>query len=79
MKATITVTLDQGVLSYAANVGASDAIAILETAKHAIVRTALGTIGGRPPEEPNAPISGGRRAPGLEVRRVDAGSPAVNR
>jgi hypothetical protein len=71
MKAVVTVTLDNGVLSYVANVGANDAIAILETAKFAVIRGALGGEPGRPPGEPAAPVSGGRRAPGLAVRRVD--------
>lgn len=78
MKATLTINLDNGVLNYAANVGANDAIAMLETAKYAILRNVLGGVG-RPPEEPAGPVSGGRRAPGLEVRRVDSVNPAVGR
>lgn len=73
MKAQITVTLDNGVLQYAANVGSADAIAMLETAKVAIIRGTLLGEPGRPPQEPSAPVSGGRRAPGLAVRRVDLG------
>ena len=77
MKATITITLDNGVLTYAANVGVNDTVTILEAVKHKLISQALGGIG-RPPE-PGAPADGGSRAPGLQVRRVDASYPAVNR
>ena len=71
MKTRITITLDNGVLNYDATCDATGAIAILESVKHAIVSQSLGGVG-RPPE-PGASLSGGRRAPGLEVRRVDVG------
>jgi len=77
VKATITITLDNGVLSYAANVGVNDTVTILEAVKHKLISQALGGIG-RPPE-PGAAAGGGSRAPGLEVRRVDSGYPAVDR
>jgi len=77
MKTTITITLDQGILNYAANCDAAGAIAILESVKHKIISQSLGGVG-RPPE-PGAPVDGGSRAPGLQVRRVDSGHPAVGR
>ena len=71
MKTTITITLENGVLSYAANCDAAGAIAILESVKHKIVSQSLGGVG-RPPE-PGASIDSGSRAPGLAVRRIDPG------
>ncbi len=65
----ITVLLENGVLSFAANVGNAEAIGILEAAKAAIIRQAMGGVG-RPPSEPEAPASGGVRAPGLAVRKI---------
>ena len=69
LKTVITVTLDNGVLSYAATCDPTGAIALLESVKHALVSQALGGVG-RPPD-PHAPADGGRRAPGLVVRRVE--------
>ena len=77
MRTTITITLENGVLSYVANCDATGAIALLESVKHKIVSQALGGVG-RPPE-PGAPVDSGSRAPGLEVRRVDSGRSALGR
>ena len=72
MKAFVTVTLDNGSLSWAANVANSEAIAILEAGKYAILSQAMGVgSAGRPPEEPQGPAGGGRRALGLQPRQVD--------
>lgn len=68
----IHITLKGGQLTYVANVGNTELIAILETCKHMAIRQALGGGGaGRPLGEPTGPASGGARSPGLAVRRAD--------
>lgn len=69
MKAQIVITMDNGSLSYASNLGNAETIGILQAAQHAILRQAFGGVG-RPPSEPEAPASGGVRAPGLGVRKL---------
>lgn len=71
-KAEIHVVLEHGVLSYVANLNNAEAIGLLECVKASIVRQALGGGPGAP-KEPGAPASGGVRAAGLQVRRVDSG------
>ena len=75
MKTSIVITLQNGVLSYEANTGVNDTIALLEAVKHKLVSQALGGVG-RPPEA-SGEVSGGSRAPGLEIRRVDSRRPAL--
>jgi len=70
MKTTVQITLDNGVLSYAATCDVAGTIAVLEHVKHAIISQSLGGVG-RPPES-GAAVDGGRRAPGLTVRHVDS-------
>jgi len=70
MKTSISITLENGVLTYAATCDPTGAIALLEAVKHKIVSQSLGGVG-RPPE-PSAPLDGGSRAPGLQVRRADS-------
>ncbi len=70
MKTLITIQLENGVMSYAANCSNTELIALLESAKHMAIRQALGGgSAGRPPE-PGQPARAGMRAPGLEVRRI---------
>ncbi len=69
MRIQIVVTHDNGVISYTSNADNSSTIALLEAAKYAILRQAMGGLG-RPPSEPEAPASGGVRAPGLSVRKL---------
>lgn len=79
MKAQVTIVFENGSMTYVANVGNTELIAMLEVAKAMAIRQALGGVGQAVPETPGAPVSGSRRAPGLEVRRVDSGRPAVGR
>jgi len=76
MKTVITITLENGVLNYAANCDATGSIALLEAVKHKIVSQSLGGVGSSS-VGPATPINSGSRAPGLSVRRVDSGHSIV--
>ena len=77
MKAQVTIVLENGVLSYAANVGVNDVVTILEAVKHKLISQALGGVGR--PADPGSASEGAVRSPGLQARRVDGGYPAVGR
>ena len=72
MKAVMTITLENGILNYTANMGVNDAVTILETVKLKLLQQATGGYPGRPPE-PDAPVNSRFRSPGLQARRVDDG------
>lgn len=78
MKAVVNITLENGSMTYAANVPNTELIAMLEVAKAMAIRQALGGVG-QAVAEPGGPAGNSRRVPGLQVRRLDSGSPAIGR